>query len=84
MQDGGLPLYMCWNCFHEWTPRVAHPKECPNCKLPAWFIEPKRRPPDVAAWMRGKVAEYRAAREGGAILPKLMVWMRSQLQERKA
>ncbi len=26
----------CKRCGHKWSPRVAEPRNCPNCKQPKW------------------------------------------------
>ncbi len=31
----------CNQCGHEWTPRKAHPKQCPRCKRYDWNEEKK-------------------------------------------
>ena len=31
----------CLRCGHVWVRRTAQPRECPNCKSPAWSKPPK-------------------------------------------
>ena len=28
-----VQLLKCYNCDYEWEPRIAQPKQCPNCKV---------------------------------------------------
>lgn len=29
-------MKICKKCGYEWTPKVAQPKECPQCKARKW------------------------------------------------
>lgn len=43
------PALTCLHCGHLWTARVAHPKECPQCKCRGWSTAPVAAPSPLPA-----------------------------------
>lgn len=34
-----IPIIKCNRCGHEWTPRIADPRQCPGCHSIRWDKE---------------------------------------------